>query len=157
VQGPGRGAGTAGEAVQGLAAGVPTRSVPRCVAGPGPSAVKVAAPAPAVRLGLELALKLHQAPDLLAVGTDVRLNVGGQLADGGQVDAEQLRAPLQRRRDRPAQVGLVPSPHRGRLPEHMFEERGGEAPFSNSHGALALLPRHPMKRPHRSQSDCQRG
>ena len=31
---------------------------------------------------------------------------------GGQVDAEQLRAPLQRRRDRPAQVQVVPGPHR---------------------------------------------
>ena len=112
----------------------PTRSAPGCVAGPGPSAVEVAASAPAVRLGLELALKLHQAPDSGAVGTDVRLDVGGQLADGGQVDAEQLRAPLQRRRDRPAQVGLVPSPHRGRLPERMFEERGDKPPFGNSHG-----------------------
>ena len=93
-----------------------------CAAGPGPSAVKVAAPAPAVRRGLELALELHQAPDLSAVGTDVRLDVGGQLADGDQVDAEQLRALLQRRRDRPGQVGLVPSPHRGRVPEHTFEE-----------------------------------
>jgi hypothetical protein len=72
----------------------PRRSGPGCVGGPGPSAVKVAASAAAVRLGLELALKLHQAPDLGAVSTDVRLDVGGQLADGGQVDAEQLRAPL---------------------------------------------------------------
>jgi hypothetical protein len=102
----------------------PRRSGPGRVAGPGPSAVKVAAPTPAVRLGLELAVKLHQAPDLRAVGTDVRLNVDGQLADGGQVDTEQLRAPLQRRRDRPAQVGLVPSPYRGRLLEQVFEERG---------------------------------
>jgi hypothetical protein len=100
----------------------PRRSGPGCVGGPGPSAVKVAAPAAAVRLGLELALKLHQALDLSAVGTDVRLDLGGQLADGGQVDAEQLRAPLQRRRDRPAQVGLVPSPHRGRVLKRTFEE-----------------------------------
>jgi hypothetical protein len=50
--------------------------VPECVAGSGPSAVKVAASAPAVRLGLELALKLHHAPDLGAVGTDVRLGLG---------------------------------------------------------------------------------
>ena len=42
----------------------------------GPSAVKVAASAPAVRLGLELALKLHHALDLSAVGTDVRLDLG---------------------------------------------------------------------------------
>jgi hypothetical protein len=100
----------------------PRRSGLGCVGGPGSSAVKVAAPAAAVRLGLELALKLHQAPDLSAVGTDVRLDLGGQLSGGGQVDAEQLRAALQRRRDRPAQVGLVPSPHRGRVLEHRFEE-----------------------------------
>jgi hypothetical protein len=36
----------------------------------------------------------------------------GQLAHGGQVDAEQLGASLQRRRDRPAQVRVVPGPHR---------------------------------------------
>jgi hypothetical protein len=29
----------------------------------------------------------------------------------GQVDAEQLRAPLQRRRDRPSQVRVIPGPH----------------------------------------------
>jgi hypothetical protein len=62
----------------------------------------------AVCLGPELPLKLHQAPDPGAVGADVRLDLGGQLADGRQVDAEQLRAPLQRRRDRPAQVLVVP-------------------------------------------------
>jgi hypothetical protein len=56
------------------------------------------------------AFQLHQAPDPGAVGADVRLDLGGQLADGGQVDAEQLRAPLQRRRDRPAQVRVVPGP-----------------------------------------------
>ena len=33
----------------------------------------------------------------------------------GRVDAEQLRAPLQRCRDRPAQVWVVPSPHPNRL------------------------------------------
>jgi hypothetical protein len=78
----------------------------------GPSAVEVAAAAPAVRLGPELPLKLHQAPDPGAVGADVWLDLGGQLADGGQVDAEQLRALLQRRCDRPAQVQVVPGPHR---------------------------------------------
>jgi hypothetical protein len=54
----------------------------------GSSTVKVAAPAAAIHLGPELALQLHQAPDLGAVGADVGLHVGGQLADGGQVDAE---------------------------------------------------------------------
>jgi hypothetical protein len=73
-----------------------------CIGGRGPSAVEVAAPAPAVGLGPELPLKLHETPDPSAVGADVRLDLGGQQADGGQVDAELLRAPLQRRRDRPA-------------------------------------------------------
>jgi hypothetical protein len=71
------------------------------------SAVEVAAAPPAVRLGPELAFQLHQAPHLDAVGTEVRLNLGGQLADAGQVDAEQLRAPLQRRRDRRVAAGLL--------------------------------------------------
>jgi hypothetical protein len=70
---------------------------------------------PAVRLGPELPLKLHEAPDPGAVGADVRLDVGGQLADGGEVDAEQLGAPLQRRRDRPAHVQVVPGPHQRRV------------------------------------------
>ena len=91
------------------------RSDRLCIGGRGPSAVEVAAPAPAVRLGPELPLQLHQAPDPGAVGAEVGLDLGGQLADGGQVDAEQLRAPLQRRRDRPAQVRVVPSPHRTRV------------------------------------------
>jgi hypothetical protein len=55
----------------------------------GSSTVEVAAPAAAVRLGPELALQLHQAPDPGAVGADVGLDVGGRLPDGGQVDAEQ--------------------------------------------------------------------
>jgi hypothetical protein len=53
-------------------------------------------------LGSELPLKQHQGPDPGAVGAEVRLDLGGQLANSGQVDAEQLRAPLQRRRHRPA-------------------------------------------------------
>jgi len=54
------------------------------------------------RLGAELALKLHETPDLCAIRPDVGLDLGGGLADGGQVGAEQLRAPLERGRDRPA-------------------------------------------------------
>jgi hypothetical protein len=65
--------------------------------------VEVAASPPAVHLWPELAFQLHQAPDPGAVGAEVRLDLGGQFVDSGQVDAEQLRAPLQRRRDRPAQ------------------------------------------------------
>jgi hypothetical protein len=84
---------------------------------PDPSAVEVAAPTPAVGLGPELPLKLHQAPDPGAVGADVRLDVDGRLTDGDQVDAEQLRAP-------PRSAGLSPGrasspPNRGI--EHMFE------------------------------------
>jgi hypothetical protein len=81
-----------------------------CVGGWAPSAVEIAAPASAVRLGPELALQLQQAPDPGAVGAEVGLEGGGRVTDGGQVDAEQLRASLQRRRDRPAQVWVVPRP-----------------------------------------------
>jgi hypothetical protein len=56
-----------------------------------------------------------QAPDPGAVGARVGLDVGGRLANRCQVDAEQLRAPLERRRDRPAYVRVVPGPHRTRL------------------------------------------
>jgi hypothetical protein len=83
-------------------------------------AVDVAAPPSAVRVGPQLPLKLHQAPDLGAVRSDVRLDASGQLAHGGQVDAEQLRAPLQRRRYWSVNR-VVPGPHRGRVSEHKFE------------------------------------
>ena len=79
------------------------------------STVEVPASPPAVRLRSEQAFQLHQTPDPGAVGAEVGLDVRGRLADGGQVDAEQLRAPFQRRRDRPAQVRVLPSPHRDRL------------------------------------------
>src|SRR5215212_9974921 len=85
---------------------------PLWLGGRSPSAVEVAPAAAAVRLRPELALQLHQAPDPGAVGAEVRLDVGGQLVDGGQVDAEQLRAPLQRCRDRPAQVWSCQVPTR---------------------------------------------
>jgi hypothetical protein len=55
---------------------------------PRSSTVEVAAAPPAVRLRPELAFQLHQAPDAGAVGTEVGLDVGGQLTDGGRVDAE---------------------------------------------------------------------
>jgi hypothetical protein len=79
------------------------------------STIQVAASVPAVRLRPELALQLHQAPNPGAVGAEVGLDVGGHLANRCQVDAEQLCAPLQRRRDRPAHVRVVPGPHRARL------------------------------------------
>ena len=87
----------------------------RCLAGGATrrsSTVEVAASPPTVRLGSEQAFQLHQAPDLGAVGTEVGLNVRGHIANGGQVDTEQLRAPFRRRCDRPAQVQVMPSPHR---------------------------------------------
>jgi hypothetical protein len=40
-------------------------------------------------LGLELALKLHHAPNLGAVGTDVRLDLGGQLGSTRLEEAER--------------------------------------------------------------------
>jgi hypothetical protein len=85
--------------------------MPLCVVGRGPSTVDVAAPAAVERLGPQLPLKLHEAPHPSAVRADVGLDVGGQFVDGGQVDAEQLRAPFQLCRDRPAQVGVVPGSH----------------------------------------------
>jgi hypothetical protein len=51
--------------------------------------------------------QLHQAPDPGAVGAEVGLNLGGHILDGGQIDAQQLRAPLQRRRDRRVAAGLL--------------------------------------------------
>jgi hypothetical protein len=59
-----------------------------CIGGPGLPAVEVATPTSAVSLGPELPLKLHQAPDPGAIGADVWLDLGGQLTDSGQVDAE---------------------------------------------------------------------
>jgi hypothetical protein len=88
------------------------------VGGWGPSAAEVAAAPPPVDLGPELALELHEAPDLGAVRAEVGLDVGGRLANRCQVDAEQFRAPLQRPRDRPAHVQVVPKvvgPSRSRL------------------------------------------
>src|SRR5215204_3690265 len=81
----------------------------------GPSAVEVAASPPTVRLWPELAFQLHQAPNPSAVGAQVGLDVGGRFLDRGQVDAEQLRTLRQRRRDRPAQVRVLPSPHWSRV------------------------------------------
>jgi hypothetical protein len=91
------------------------RSCCLCVSGPNSSTVEVAASPSPVCLWPKLAFQLHQAPDPGSISADVGLDVGGRLVDGGQVDAEQLRAPLQRRRDRPAQIRVVPSPHQSSL------------------------------------------
>jgi len=42
-----------------------------------------------------LPLKLHATPDPDAIRVDVRFHVAGRLADEGQVDAEQLGAPIE--------------------------------------------------------------
>ena len=78
-----------------------------------PATGDIATSDPAVGLGPELALELHEAPNLGPVDPDIGLDVGGRLTDGGQVDAEEFGAPLQRRGDRP-RVGRVirfPRPH----------------------------------------------
>ena len=73
------------------------------------SAAEVAAPDPPVGVGPEPALQLHKAPDLGAVDPEIRLDVGGYRAEGGQVDAEQLGALLQGRGQRPAVGGSLAS------------------------------------------------
>jgi hypothetical protein len=78
-----------------------------------PPAVEVAAPPPAEPPGRSCrssSIRLHT---LGAVRANVRYDGNGQLVDGGQVNAEQLRAPLQQRRDRPAHLlGRARSPPR---------------------------------------------
>jgi len=61
-------------------AGQPGRG--RYVLLPGSSTVEVAASALAVHLWAQLALQLRQAPDPGAVGAEVGLDLGGQLAAG---------------------------------------------------------------------------
>jgi hypothetical protein len=99
------------------------------VAGQGASTVDVAAPASAEGLGSELALQLHEAPDLGAVRADVGLDVGGQLTDGGQVDAEQLRAPSSGAAIGRPRSGSCKSPPQQAI-EHMFEIESGMLPTS---------------------------
>ena len=80
------------------------------VDGPGASAGDVAAPDPAVGLGAELAPELHEAPDLGAIHPGVGFDVESRPEDGGQVDAEQLGAPLQWGGDRPGEGRIVGFP-----------------------------------------------
>jgi hypothetical protein len=89
------------------------RSCRSGVRGSDPATGDVATSDPPIGLGPELALELHEAPNLGPVDPDIGLDVGGRLLDGGQVDAEEFGAPLQRRGDRPS-IGRVirfPSPH----------------------------------------------
>jgi hypothetical protein len=50
--------------------------------------------------------ELHEAPDPGAVRADIGLHLGGGLADGGHVGAEQLRAPVEEGHDQPGEVGV---------------------------------------------------
>jgi hypothetical protein len=106
----------------------PFPSLGLCIVNRTASTVDVAAPPPPERIGAQLPLKLHEAPDLGAIRSDVGLDAGGHLADRGQVDAQQLRALLKRRRDRPAQlrVASIPRPYPGSVLEHKFEQRPEE-------------------------------
>src|SRR6266511_2632126 len=76
-----------------------------------------------VAAGPALPLELHQAPDLDAVRADVGLDVGGHATNGGQVDAEDLRAPVEGGGDRPVAIGVVafPGSHRSSLVERVFD------------------------------------
>jgi hypothetical protein len=89
----------------------------------------VAAPDPTVGVGPQVPLELHQAPDLGAVNSNVGLDVGGRLADGVEVDAEQLGALLQRGGDGAGQGGSRASEAGmpGSLEEHVFEEQRDES------------------------------
>jgi hypothetical protein len=53
-------------------------------------------------VGAEVALELHEAPDLGPVDPNIGFDIGGGLGDGGQVDAEEFGATLQWRGDRPS-------------------------------------------------------
>jgi hypothetical protein len=78
-----------------------------------PTTDDVAAPNPTVGLGLEMALELHEAPDLGPVYPYVWLDMRGRLRDGGQIDAEKFGAALQQCGNRPS-IGRIirfPSPH----------------------------------------------
>jgi hypothetical protein len=105
------------------------RSCRSAVGGSDPATGDIAAPDPAVGLGAELALELHKAPNLGPVDSDIGLDVGGRLTDGGQVDAEEFGALLQRRGDRPRGRRVhFPSPHDNRLNEQVVEtvEQGSQ-------------------------------
>jgi hypothetical protein len=112
---------------RGRLAGARRRPGRTVVPGRAPSTADVAAPDPSVCLSVALAHQPHQAPDLAAVDTDVGLDVAAPL-DDGRVDAEQLRAPLQRRGDRPrvSRVVQFPGPHADSLVEHTFEVQWGK-------------------------------
>ena len=80
------------------------------VCGPPAPTGDVAAPNPAVRLRAELALQLHETPDLGAINPDVGLDMGSRPEDGGQIDAEQFSAPFQRGCDGPVERRVVGFP-----------------------------------------------
>jgi hypothetical protein len=119
---------------------------------PRSSTVEVAASASAICLWPELAFQLHQAPDPGAVGAQIGLDVGRRLTDSGQVDIEQLRAPLLRRRDRPAQVWVVPSPHPSSLSNARVRDPIGYATDRNRTDRLGHLGAQSIG-PHGSTAD----
>jgi hypothetical protein len=83
---------------------------------------------PTVGVRAQLALQLHEAPDLGAVDPKIGLDVGGRRSDGGEVDAEQLRALVQRGGDGAGQGGIVASQAGmpDRIGEHVFEQQWDE-------------------------------
>jgi hypothetical protein len=83
---------------------------------------RVAAADPAVGVGPQLPRQLHQAPDLGAVDPNIGLDVGGRLADGGEVDAEEYGAAFQGSGDRRVRVGSWASQAgmTGSLDKHVF-------------------------------------
>ncbi len=122
------------------------RSCRSAVGGSDPATGDIAAPDPAVGLGAELALELHKAPNLGPVDSHIGLDVGGRLTDGGQVDAEEFGALLQRRGDRPRGRRVrFPSPHDDRLNEQVFENSGTRQPRGTV-SASPSRPRHPATR-----------
>jgi predicted enzyme related to lactoylglutathione lyase len=75
---------------------------------------------PAIGVRAEVALELHEAPDLGAVDAQVGIDVGGRLLDSGEVDAEQRGAkapPNDRERRRDARsAGALRDPGRRHRP-----------------------------------------
>ena len=65
---------------------------------------------PAIGVRAQLALELHQAPDLAAIDPNIGLDVGGGLSDVVEVDAEKLGAAFQGRGDRAGEGGVVGFP-----------------------------------------------
>ena len=94
---------------------------------PRSSTVEVAAGAPAVLLGAQLTLQLRQAPDPGAVGAEVGLHLGGESWTVARSTPSSWAHCLQRGRDRPAHVHVVPMPPPNQRIEHKREGIGSAA------------------------------